>query len=189
MDNRPAWNRRLLLIVFVLCVTQVISICVIAVLWMRPNQKPESLVVINSSDPFIAQRATEFDLPQVIPQYDQVISAIESFHQNNGYYPRDLKTLTPDYLSKVPGIYIRNGETLIYTLESTDMMPSIMSNQENGTPFTFLIYGHYPGFASMHGWYLYYCPEVYESCNNPGDRHQSSFRINDRWIWINSSAL
>ena len=137
--------------------------------------------MINYDDPFIAQRADEFNLPQVILEYDQVICAIEKFYQDKGSYPSDLKALVPNYLSKVPEIHIRNGERLEYH-------PEPMS-QDVVTPFTFNIYGHYPGLAFMHGWYLYYCPITDEGCNNSGDRHYRQFRINDRWIWINSSAL
>jgi len=179
MNNK---HRYLKFGVIVLCVTQAISLCGLAVLWVRSNQKPESYVVINYGNPFIAERADEFDLPQVVMEYDQVINAIEMFYQNKGYYPADLKALTPNYLSGVPSIHIRNGEKLTYS-------PGPMNPDKKVTPFTFIIYGHYPGLASMTGWYLYYCPAQYDDCNNSGDRHIGMWRINDRWVWINSSAL
>jgi hypothetical protein len=188
MNNSPKSNRPLLLLVIILCVTQIISICGLGVLWIRSNQKPESLVVINYDDPFIAERVKEFDLPQVIMQYDQVVDAIEKFYQDKGYYPQDLKDLTPIYLSKVPGIYIRNGEKLTYSPEPSFPDTYILPDTKVA-PFTFNIYGHYTGLAFMHGWFLMYCPSKYDYCNDSGDRHMQTIRINDQWIWINSSAL
>ncbi|TEU19423.1 MAG: hypothetical protein E3J21_03735 [Anaerolineales bacterium] len=153
--------------------------CVGAFLFDQPRQ-PETLVVINQDDPFIAEREEQFNLAQVIQQYDQVILAIEAYQRDNGEFPTDLSQLEPTYLPKEPGIYIRNGERLTY-------LPEPLA--DDNAPFTFYIYGHYPGFAFMHGWMLYYCPEHYEGCNSEGDRHFRSFRINQRWIWINRSAL
>ncbi len=188
MNHSEKSYRRLILLVTILCVSQALSICGLGVLWIRSNQKPESLVIINYDDPFIAERVKEFDLPQVIMQYDQVINAIEKFYQDKGYYPQDLKDLTPTFLSKVPGIYIRNGEKLTYAPESSFPDTPIFPDTKVA-PFTFNIYGHYTGLAFMHGWFLIYCPSKYDDCNSSGDRHIHSFRINDRWIWINSSAL
>jgi hypothetical protein len=141
---------------------------------------PESLVVINEDDPFVVERAKQFDLPQVIQQYDQVINAIESYHQDHGAYPPELSALVPDYLPKVPGIYIRRGERLTYAPRP---------EQEGAAPFTFYIYGHYPGLAFMHGWELKYCPKELDLCNETNDQHYHPHRINDRWIWISRSAL
>jgi hypothetical protein len=154
-------------------------LCVGAFLYSQARQ-PETLIVINRDDPFIAEREKQFKLSQVIPQYDQVILAIWAYYQDNERYPTDLSELVPTYLSKTPGIYIRNGERLTYSPEPL---------ADGDAPFTFYIYGHYPGLAFMHGWMLYYCPERYEGCNSEGDRHFRSRRINQRWIWINRSAL
>ncbi len=165
----------------ILCATQLLTACCCIISYARNlNQESKSLVVINWDDPFVAERAKQFNLSQVIQQYDQVIIAIESYYEDNGAYPLGLSALVPEYLSEVPGIYIRKGERLTYSPE-----PWV----EGLTPFTFHIYGHYPGLAFMHGWMLYYCPEKFESCNGSGDRHYRQYRINDRWIWINRSAL
>jgi hypothetical protein len=144
------------------------------------QQMPESLVVINQDDPFVVERARQFDLPQVIQQYDQVINAIESHHQDYGFYPSELSALVPEYLPEVPGIYIRRGERLTYT-------PG--PEREGAAPFTFYIYGHYPGLAFMHGWELKFCPQELDLCNETDDRHYHPHRINDRWIWVSRSAL
>jgi hypothetical protein len=138
------------------------------------------LVVINQDDPFVVERSKQFNLPQVIQQYDQVINAIESYHRDHGVYPPELSDLVPDYLTKAPGIYIRRGERLTYSPEL---------EREGAAPFTFYIYGHYPGLAFMHGWELKYCPKELDLCNETNDRHYHPHRINDRWIWISRSAL
>ena len=161
---------------------QFLMLCSFAILWLRSNQKPESLIVINYDDAFIAKRADEFDLPLVILQYEPVIIAIEKYYQDHGNYPSDLTILVPQYLPKIPGIYIANGERLTYK-------PEPLTEHAIVTSFTFHIYGHYSGLASMHGWLLYYCPIEFEGCNDPGDRHFRQFRVNDRWVWINRSAL
>jgi hypothetical protein len=141
---------------------------------------PEPLVVINQDDPFVVERAKQFDLPRVIQQYDQVINAIEGYHQDHGIYPLELSTLVPDYLPKAPGMYIRRGERLIYAPEP---------EQEGAAPFTFYIYGHYPGLAFMHGWEPKFCPSELGLCNEWNDRRYHPHRINDRWIWTSRSAL
>jgi hypothetical protein len=144
------------------------------------RQTPESLVVVNQDDPFVVERAKQFNLPQVIQHYDQVINAIESYCQDYGVYPPELSALVPHYLPTIPGIYIRRGERLTYAPEP---------EQEGAAPFTFYIYGHYPGLAFMHGWELKYCPKELDLCNETSDRHYHPHRINDRWIWVSRSAL
>jgi len=141
---------------------------------------PESLVAINRDDPFAVERARQFSLPQVIQQFDQVIDAIEDYHQDHGEYPPELSDLVPSYLPQVPGIYIRRGERLIYASEP---------EREGGAPFTFYIYGHYPGLAFMHGWELKYWPEKLDMCSETDNRHYHPHRIDDRWIWVSRSAL
>jgi hypothetical protein len=128
------------------------------------------------SNSFIVRIEKDFDLSSVLPEYNKVIDAIEEYYENWGHYPARLADLVPDYLPEVPGIYIRNGERLTYKPEPM---------YESTPSFTFSIYGHYPGLAFMHGWTLFYCPVSYEGCTAGG----SSYRINDLWLWIHSSAL
>ena len=143
---------------------------------VKPMQRSE----INIQDPFIEERENQFHLSEVIPRYDEVINAIERYYLDHGDYPNDLNTLVPFYLTQVPGVYIRSGEYLTYAPEPWN---------ENTPPFTFSIRGHYPFPAFMHGWDLVYCPSTYEGCAEGGDRHTRVFRVNDRWIWVHSSAL
>lgn len=140
----------------------------------------DSVKNVNVEDPFIRQREIEFTLSSVIPQYDKVIEAIEAYKQCHAGYPQTLEDLVPEYLDKVPEIYIRKGEELKYEPEPFEV---------KSVPFTFYITGHYPGLSAMHGWKLMYCPVEFASCNTGGDRHFSEFRVNDVWIWINESAL
>ena len=182
MNGKNTKRGCLFVITLIIGMTPLLTICGLILLWPSPNTTPESLIVIDHDNDFIAKRAKEFDLSTVILHYEPVITAIEMYYKDQGSYPSDLEVLVPKYLSKVPGIYIDNGEKLTYK-------PEPMTDRATVTPFTFNIYGHYSGLASMHGWFLYYCPIEYESCNDPGDRHISQFRINDRWVWINSSAL
>lgn len=129
-----------------------------------------------SGESFVSRVEREFDLQSVLPEYDKVIDALEDYHNSFGQYPANLSYLVPDYLPKVPGIYIRNGERLTYELEPmNEITPS----------YTFSIYGHYPGASFMHGWTLYYCPVRYVGCTAGED----SYRINDRWLWLHHSAL
>jgi hypothetical protein len=173
--NRLCLYQSLLIILAVVCSLQMLFT------WghLIRSTNPHPLVVINEADPFIAEQSREFDLPWVIQRYDQVISAIEQYRQDHGSYPPTLAVLVPRYLPVVPDISIRNGEELVYA-PATDKWAA---------PFTFYIYGHYPGLAFMHGWSLRYCPATLEQCSVEGDRHIHPFRINYRWIWISSSAL
>ncbi len=130
----------------------------------------------NIDDYFVLKIKSDFELASVLPEYDKVIYAIEEYHQDFGQYPASLSDLIPNYLPEIPPIYIRNGERLTYKLEPL---------YENTPPFTFTIYGHYPGLAFMHGWYLFYCPITYTGCFSEGN----SYRLNEHWIWIHSPAL
>ena len=94
-------NRRRRPVTVVLCtVLAVISCClgsavgILAGIGIESRRIPESLDVINQDDPFVVERAKQFDLPQVIQQYDQVINAIESYHQDHEVYPPELSTLS-----------------------------------------------------------------------------------------------
>ena len=86
----------------ILCATQLLTACCCIISYARNlNQESKSLVVINWDDPFVAERAKQFNLSQVIQQYDQVIIAIESYYEDNGAYPLGLSALVPEYLSEV----------------------------------------------------------------------------------------
>ena len=114
-------------------------------------------------------------LRRAAARYDEVIDAIEQYRIEQGQYPPDLATLVPDYLTEVPGIYVKGGERLEYL-----PLPSC------GVPFTFYVYGHrYSGLRLLHDWEeweLRYCPR--DLC----DYYQSSRyclqRINREWIWV-----
>jgi hypothetical protein len=127
------------------------------------------------------------DLPQVIQHYDQVVLAIVRYHIDQGTYPESLSVLVPEYLQKQPDIIIRAGEELRYSPAPRNFYP--VHDALVKSPFTFYVYGHYPGPASMHGWHVMYCPERYEDCNYESDRHTGWWRINTHWVWINGSAL
>jgi hypothetical protein len=170
------WAPFLFIVVVFLCVSQSIT----AYLLHKSSRRPESLVAINRDDPFILERVDQFDLPRVIEQYDQVINAIDSYYQVNGTHPSDLSALVPQYLPRIPFVYIRNGEKLVYSPDA---------ERPGRAPFTFYIYGHYPGLAFMHGWELRYYPVELDYCNEPNDRHYHPYRVNHRWIWISRSAL
>jgi hypothetical protein len=186
--NKKDWGltkkKNGLLIVFSLAITLVIMFCCLGVplsaIISNPMEYPVPNVDINVQDPFIKEREEEFHLSTVIPKYDQVITAIENFHQDRGSYPKELIDLVPQYLSKQPGIYLNSGEYLQYSPEAF---------QEGTPPFTFMVRGHYPFPAFMHGWDLVYCPETYLGCAPGGDRHIYTFKVNSRWIWIHGSAL
>jgi hypothetical protein len=185
MSNNRIRYRHIVLIVsgillgtILLCLASAIGISI--GIGYESSRMPESQSVINQDDPFVVEIANQFRLPQVIQQYDQVINAIESYYHDHGIYPPDLSTLVPEYLPKIPDIYIRRGETLTYASEP---------EQEGAAPFTFYVSGHYPGLAFMHGWEFKYCPKEFDLCNETNDRHYHPHRINDRWIWISSSAL
>jgi hypothetical protein len=188
-DFRTSTGNRYLLVLIIafLGTTQIATLCVTASLWFRLNQTPElaPLVLTNGDDPFIAERVEQFALPTVLQQYDQVIWAIEQYQRDHDAYPSSLADLVPAYLAREPGIYIRNGEELAYSPQTKTWG----LGEPDGAPFTFYIYGHYPFPANIHGWFLYFCPNEIDGCNRQGDRHRSWYRVNNRWVWINSSAL
>lgn len=111
-----------------------------------------------------------------ISRYDVVIDEIEKYKKDKGVYPPNLAALVPEYIPKRPGIYMKFGEELTYE-------PKPYAWYDH-SPFTFELYGHY---LSMHGQTLKYCP--INTCYFEGDRHYAPVRINDRWIWVYSSAL
>jgi len=111
-----------------------------------------------------------------ISRYDVVIDANEEYKNDNGEYPANLDALVPEYIHRIPGIYMKFGEELTY-----EPIPSAWYDH---SPFTFELYGHY---LSMHGQTLKYCP--INICYFEDDRHYTPVRINDRWIWVYSSAL
>src|SRR5574341_935921 len=112
LQKKGIWHNRLIVALTVLCVTQSLALFCLGGLWYKHSRRPPSLVVINRDDHFVAERAQQFDLPQVIQQYDEVISAIDRYHEDNRNYPPDLSALVPEYLAAVPAIYVRNGERL-----------------------------------------------------------------------------
>ncbi len=135
---------------------------------------------INVEDEFIREREKQVHLSTAIPKYDLVITAIERFHQDHGTYPVEISDLIPRYLSEEPKIYLSGGETIKYANEPWG---------KDTPPYTFMIGGHYPFPASMHGWHLIYCPEAYAGCKTGGDRYIRAFMVNADWIWLHSSAL
>lgn len=143
-------------------------------------QAPDSLIAINTDDEMVVDMVQRYDVKRAIAQYELTICAIERYHSEQGMYPPDLEALVPTYLPAVPGIYIRAGETLVY---------SPIPKMEAGAPFAFYVYGHHTGFQFMHGWELMYCPAELDLCGEPNNRHYHPHRINERWLWINRSAL
>lgn len=148
--------------------------------WSEWDEEAEVHVDINQDDEMVIKLVRRYNLEGAIVQYDLVINAIERYHIEHGAYPPNLAALVPEYLPKVPGIYVKAGETLNY---------SAAPEHVGGAPFTFYIYGHHTGLQFMHGWELKYCPADLDFCGEANDRHYHPHRINDRWIWINSSAL
>jgi hypothetical protein len=143
-------------------------------------QCAKSPVDINEQDETVIEMVRRYRLERAIAKYDLVINAIERYHAERGAYPPDLQALVSTYLPQVPGIYIRAGEMLVY---------SPGPEQVGGAPLTFYAYGHHTGLQFIHGWELKYCPAELGLCGEANDRHYHPHRINDRWIWINRSAL
>lgn len=112
-----------------------------------------------------------------IARYDVVIDAIEAYHADYHQYPPTLEALVPTYLPDVPRIYMKFGSSLEYS--------PIPSGPWDHAPFTFELYGTYAG---IHGQTLKYCPIEFEPCYESG-RKITPKRINERWIWVYSSAL
>ena len=144
------------------------------------RQLSARLASINQNDDMVVEMTLQYDLPEAIIAYDPIIEAIERYHLENGAYPDSLGALVPGYLAAPPGIYIPAGERLEYHANST---------AEGQPPFTFLVYGHHTGLAFLHGWEFRYCPEEFGFCGMPDDRHYHPHRVNQRWIWVNRSAL
>jgi hypothetical protein len=113
-----------------------------------------------------------------IARYDEVIDAIEEYRDDHGEYPPSLDALVPDYLADAPGIFIKFGERLTY-----EPKPSIGCE---AAPFTFELYGH--DRSGIHGQILRFCPEELGLPDKEG-RDTAPERINERWIWLYSSAL
>ncbi|TKJ29765.1 MAG: hypothetical protein CEE40_07325 [Chloroflexi bacterium B3_Chlor] len=116
-------------------------------------------------------------LKYAIVRYNVAIDAIEEYHADQEQYPPELNALVPDYLARTPGLYMKFGEVLIYE-------PGPSSWYDHA-PFTFELYGHYTG---IHGQTLKYCPIEIDPCFEGGG-HLTPMRIDDRWIWVYSSAL
>lgn len=108
-------------------------------------------------------------------RYDTVIDAIEQFQIDHGHYPPSLQVLLPDYISSMPGMYMKYGEKLIYN-------PVLAYGSNRYGPFTFELYGHV-GMAGIHGQTLKYCPVNDETCQ------VFRQRINDRWIFTFDSEI
>jgi len=155
------------------------GLCFLTGVWYTSSQIPESLTVINQDDEIVVEMARRYDLAQAITRYDQVINAIERYHKDHGAYPPNLEALVPEYLPKVPEIYITGGRRLEY---------SPNPEQKGGAPFTFYVYGNHTGLQFVHGWELKYCPEELNFCGEVESHLYHPYRINDQWIWVNRSA-
>jgi hypothetical protein len=155
------------------------GLCFLSGVWYRSNQIPESLTVINQDDEMVVKMARRYNLAQAIERYDQVVNAIEKYQEDHGAYPPDLEALVPEYLSRVPDVYIRAGWWLEYSPDP---------EHEAGAPFTFYVYGHHTWTQFMHGWELKYCPEELDFCGELDDHLYHPHRINHQWIWVNRSA-
>lgn len=143
---------------------------------LAPSQ---SLVALNPTNGLVMKYAAQMQLAPALERYDQVILALEQYYRDQQEYPTTLSQLVPTYLAYEPVIYIRYGETLYYAPATNGSEPT----------FTFSIYGHYPGWAFLHGWFVKYCPVERQWCGESSDRHITPSRINPRWMWVSSSAL
>lgn len=173
-------NRRFIWYVVTALLGMVSMLCCLALACYGFTQCFKVRVDVNGQDEVVVEMVRRYRLERAIAKYDLVIDAIERYHVERGDYPPDLHTLVPEYLPRVPGIYVRAGETLVY-------FP--VPERVGGAPFTFYVYGHHTGLQFIHGWELKYCPAELGFCGEVNDRHYHSHRINDRWIWINRSAL
>ena len=115
---------------------------------------------------------------QAIERYEPVVEAIESYRVEKGYYPETMQKLIPAHLTNMPGIYMKYGIELTYQPEPTDRL--------DHAPFVFELYG---GYAGVHGQTLKYCPASIEPCYEGGEGLYTVERINERWIWVYSSAF
>jgi hypothetical protein len=135
-------------------------------------------LLILSSLPWIyTDEINDAMLAYSLTRYDPIIDAIESYKDEQGQYPSSLELLVPQYLSAVPGIYMKYGERLIYEAPQSTM--------HDYTPFDFELYGHYAG---LHGQSLKYCPIEINPCMGT-DEHIHYRRLDPHWIWVIYSAL
>ncbi|HEY1014520.1 MAG TPA: hypothetical protein VGE07_17560 [Herpetosiphonaceae bacterium] len=144
-----------------------------------PTASAQSLVALNPDNYIVQRYAEQLELAPALERYDQVLLALDQYFRDRGAYPATLSQLVPEYLAREPTIYIGYGEQLHYALAADGPAPG----------FDFWIYGHYPGAASMHGWFVKYCPIERDLCGEIHNRHSAPSRINPRWIWVSSSAL
>jgi hypothetical protein len=181
-SKKPQMSIRdqLLVIAAILCVLFVAGYIYLSDRGRQSDQLADLPDSMNRADEMAVEMAQKYNLVVAIDAYDPVIDAIEHYREDYGAYPASLSVLVPSYLSEAPGIYIRGGESLHYSPDSEYV---------GSAPFTFYVYGHHTGLQSMHGWEFKYCPVELDYCNEPDDRHYHPHRMNDRWIWINRSAL
>jgi hypothetical protein len=177
--SRTSTTNHILFVVIGLGITQAITLCCLIGVLYNSSQAPANLVAINQDDEMVVKMARRYNLTEAVRQYDQVVYAIERYRKVYGDYPPDLEALIPDYLARVPRVYVRAGERLEYSPEP---------EHDGAAPFTFYIYGHHTGLQFMHGWELKYCPVELGFCGEPDDQHYHPHRINDHWIWVNRSA-
>jgi hypothetical protein len=144
----------------------------------KTKQNSPNIYVTFDSESFDEYLDRKFNISEAIERYEIEIKAIDKYYQDHNQYPIDLDALVPDYLDKAPGIYIKHGNKLYYSITEHTLF--------EGLPFSFKINGNYPGLAFIHGWSLYYCPIEVDGCNVD---YEGVNRIDDNWIWIHSSAL
>lgn len=137
------------------------------------------LIILGSATlPWMFHQTIEnMALNHATKRYDIVIDAIESYRSAHGRYPANLNVIVPEYLPELPGRYMKFGKMLTYEPNT--------SLAYDHAPFVFELYGHYYG---IHGQTLKYCPVTIEPCFEKRG-HLTPSRINDRWIWVYSSAL
>lgn len=165
----------------VVCIVVVQAMLLTSIIFEpKNNTLNNDLVVIDPANTLVMKYAEDLDLAQGLERYDQIILAIEEYRAEKGNYPDTLEKLIPDYLARSPAIYFGYAEELHYDPEPAN---------NSTAPFVFYIYGHYPGRAFMHGWFVKYCPVQFDLCNEVSNRHLHPSRINRRWIWVSSSAL
>ena len=121
---------------------------------------------------FFGDKIDDILVRYAISRYNVAIDGIEKYREDHGEYPASLNVLIPDYLSSVPGIYMKYGEVLKYDANSS-------WGYVGYGPFTFELFGSH---RILHGQTLKYCPVEDSSCE--GFR-----RIDERWVWAYSSAF
>lgn len=108
-----------------------------------------------------------------VGQYTKVIEAIEMYHTDHEYYPSDLTSLIPRYLSKPLDVDNERFELIEYL-----PLPSF------GEPFTFYAWGHNTkqGLRRIwEEWELRYCR--LNLCTYPSEYFPLQ-RINENWLLI-----